>query len=86
MQMRISPEVEAPFGAKARRADILFNAPPLATIDLMVGGGRYAGPSEYEKLIALQAGWTRHPDYPRVAWCAARASGRKWPRASGLAS
>jgi pimeloyl-ACP methyl ester carboxylesterase len=33
----------------------------------------YAGrwEPEYEKLIALQAGWTRHPEYPRVAWCAA---------------
>jgi pimeloyl-ACP methyl ester carboxylesterase len=33
----------------------------------------YAGrwEPEYEKLIALQAGWTLHPDYPRVAWCAA---------------
>ncbi|HTF91076.1 MAG TPA: alpha/beta hydrolase [Planctomycetota bacterium] len=26
---------------------------------------------EYEKLIELPAGWTRHPEYPRVAWCAA---------------
>jgi pimeloyl-ACP methyl ester carboxylesterase len=36
----------------------------------------YAGHWEeaYEKLIALQAGWTRHPDYPRVAWCAALTS------------
>lgn len=33
----------------------------------------YAGNWEpaYEALIALQAGWTRHPDYPRIAWCAA---------------
>ena len=33
----------------------------------------YAGRWEpdYEKLIALQAGWTRHPEYARVAWCAA---------------
>jgi len=36
----------------------------------------YAGHWElaYEKLIALQAGWTRHSDYPRVAWCAALTS------------
>jgi pimeloyl-ACP methyl ester carboxylesterase len=36
----------------------------------------YAGrwEPEYEKLIALQAGWTRHPDYPRVAWCSALTS------------
>jgi pimeloyl-ACP methyl ester carboxylesterase len=36
----------------------------------------YAGrwEPEYEKLIALQAGWTRHPEYPRVAWCAALTS------------
>lgn len=36
----------------------------------------YAGHWEqaYETLIALQAGWTRHPDYPRVAWCAALTS------------
>jgi pimeloyl-ACP methyl ester carboxylesterase len=26
---------------------------------------------EYDALIALPAGWTKHPDYPRVAWCAA---------------
>jgi pimeloyl-ACP methyl ester carboxylesterase len=32
-------------------------------------GGRWE--PEYEKLIALQAGWTLHPEYPRVAWCAA---------------
>jgi pimeloyl-ACP methyl ester carboxylesterase len=32
-------------------------------------GGRWE--PEYEKLIALQAGWTRHPEYARVAWCAA---------------
>jgi pimeloyl-ACP methyl ester carboxylesterase len=36
----------------------------------------YAGHWEaaYEKLIELQAGWTRHPEYPRVAWCAALTS------------
>jgi len=36
----------------------------------------YAGrwEPEYEKLIALHAGWTRHPEYPRVAWCAALTS------------
>jgi len=36
----------------------------------------YAGHWEeaYEKLIALQAGWTRHPGYARVAWCAALTS------------
>jgi pimeloyl-ACP methyl ester carboxylesterase len=36
----------------------------------------YAGHWEpaYEKLIALQVGWTRHPEYPRVAWCAALTS------------
>ncbi len=32
-------------------------------------GGRWE--PEYEKLIALPAGWTRHPEYARVAWCAA---------------
>jgi pimeloyl-ACP methyl ester carboxylesterase len=26
---------------------------------------------EYDALIALPAGWTKHPDYARVAWCAA---------------
>jgi pimeloyl-ACP methyl ester carboxylesterase len=26
---------------------------------------------EYEDLMALQAGWTRHPDYPSVAWASA---------------
>lgn len=26
---------------------------------------------EYDALIALPAGQTKHPDYPRVAWCAA---------------
>jgi pimeloyl-ACP methyl ester carboxylesterase len=36
----------------------------------------YAGHWEaaYEKLIALQAGWTLHPEYPRVAWCSALTS------------
>lgn len=36
----------------------------------------YAGHWEpaYEKLIELQAGWTLHPEYPRVAWCAALTS------------
>lgn len=36
----------------------------------------YAGrwEPEYEKLIALQAGWTRHAEYARVAWCAALTS------------
>ena len=33
----------------------------------------YAGEwkPEYEELIGAAAGWTRHPDYPRVAWNAA---------------
>ena len=33
----------------------------------------YAGEwkPEYEPMIAAAAGWTRHPDYPRVAWCSA---------------
>lgn len=33
----------------------------------------YAGAwkPEYERLIEALAGWTRHPDYARVAWCAA---------------
>jgi pimeloyl-ACP methyl ester carboxylesterase len=26
---------------------------------------------EYEKLIEVLAGWTKHPDYPKVAWVAA---------------
>ncbi|HWA70765.1 MAG TPA: alpha/beta hydrolase [Polyangiaceae bacterium] len=26
---------------------------------------------EYEPLIAFAAGWTQHPDYPKVAWCSA---------------
>lgn len=26
---------------------------------------------EYEQLIALSAGMTQHPDYPKVAWCSA---------------
>ncbi|WP_437737758.1 alpha/beta fold hydrolase [Sorangium sp. So ce1335] len=26
---------------------------------------------EYERLIEIQAGWTEHPEYPRVAWCSA---------------
>lgn len=36
----------------------------------------YAGHWEeaYEELIALQSGWTRHPGYARVAWCAALTS------------
>jgi len=36
----------------------------------------YAGHWEgaYEKLIALPAGWTLHPEYARVAWCAALTS------------
>ncbi len=31
---------------------ILFNARPVETVDLLVGGGRYLGPSEYELLLA----------------------------------
>ena len=33
----------------------------------------YAGEwkPEYEALIEAAAGWTKHPDYPRVAWCSA---------------
>jgi hypothetical protein len=31
---------------------VWFNAPPLATVDLMVGGGVWAGPSEYERLAS----------------------------------
>lgn len=30
---------------------IFFDAPPEQTIDLMVGGGTYRGPSEYEQLV-----------------------------------
>lgn len=26
---------------------------------------------EYERLIEILAGWTQHPEYPRVAWCSA---------------
>jgi len=26
---------------------------------------------EYERLIEIQAGWTKHPEYARVAWCSA---------------
>lgn len=26
---------------------------------------------EYDALIALQAGWTKHPEFARVAWCSA---------------
>ncbi|XXY49427.1 alpha/beta hydrolase [Sorangium sp. So ce269] len=26
---------------------------------------------EYERQIEVQAGWTEHPEYPRVAWCSA---------------
>lgn len=35
----------------------------------------YAGawPAGADKLIEAQAGWTRHREYPRVAWCAALA-------------
>lgn len=33
----------------------------------------YAGEwkPEYERLLEIQAGWTQHPDYSRVAWCSA---------------
>lgn len=31
---------------------VIFNAPPVAIVDLMIGGGVYAGPSEYEQLAA----------------------------------
>lgn len=34
--------------------------------------GRWA--PEYEALIQAQLGWTRHPDYPKVAWDAALTS------------
>jgi peptidoglycan hydrolase-like protein with peptidoglycan-binding domain len=33
-------------------SEVFFNAPPLATINIMVGGGVYAGPTEYEQLTA----------------------------------
>lgn len=26
---------------------------------------------EYERLLEIQAGWTQHPEYSRVAWCSA---------------
>ncbi|WP_224363111.1 alpha/beta fold hydrolase [Hyalangium versicolor] len=29
---------------------------------------------EYDRLLEIQAGWTRHPDYSRVAWCSALTS------------
>ena len=32
-------------------SDILFNAQPEETVDLMIGGGEYRGPSEYEQLL-----------------------------------
>ncbi|HYI01603.1 alpha/beta hydrolase [Hyalangium sp.] len=33
----------------------------------------YAGEwkPEYERLLEIQAGWTQHPDYSRIAWCSA---------------
>src|SRR6516162_7942845 len=31
---------------------IIFNAPPVATVDLVIGGGTYPGPSEYEQLAS----------------------------------
>ena len=32
---------------------IIFNAPPVATVDLVVGNGNARGPSEYEQLLAV---------------------------------
>ena len=31
---------------------IIFNAPPVATVDFVIGGGTYPGPSEYEQLAS----------------------------------
>ena len=31
---------------------IIFNAPPVATVDFVIGGGTYPGPSEYEQLVS----------------------------------
>jgi hypothetical protein len=39
-------------GVVAANSSILFNAPPEATIDLVVGGEEFRGPSEYEQLLA----------------------------------
>lgn len=36
-------------------SDVFFNAPPEVTINIMVGGGVYSGPSEYEQLAAALA-------------------------------
>jgi len=31
---------------------IIFNAPPIAVVDLVVGGATYTGPSEYEEIVS----------------------------------
>src|SRR6266571_2056422 len=51
---RITTTVTRPPGREEVIAEsaVWCNAPPIATIDLMVGGGVWPGPSEYERLSA----------------------------------
>ncbi len=35
-------------------------------------GGKFK--PDYERWLEVPVGWTKHPEYPRVAWCAARTS------------
>jgi peptidoglycan hydrolase-like protein with peptidoglycan-binding domain len=39
-------------GSELASSPIMFNAPPVATIDLVIGGPVVRGPSEYEQLLA----------------------------------
>jgi hypothetical protein len=39
-------------GEELVSSKIIFNAKPVETVDLVIGGGEYRGPSEYERLVA----------------------------------
>ncbi len=70
-------------GAKSRSVDEWYAAELQATPESIREYQKrayYAGEwkPEYEQLIQLAAGSTRHPDYPRVAWASARTSDMIW--------
>lgn len=64
------------FGVKPRSVDEWYTAELAQTPDSIRAYQKkayYAGQwkPEYEALIQLAAGSTKHPDYPKVAWCSA---------------
>ena len=40
-----------PDGQEPTASPIIFNAQPVETVDLVIGGGEYRGPSEYERIV-----------------------------------